>query len=136
MYRQVTLHIAKVNPQGAAYAFVNGVLVIGNIPSVKKLIDARGQRPLSANAAFRKVRQKLAAPKSITAYLNVKRVLTDLRPQLDANPEMARKLDDLGATKASNGSLSPRRSTDAASATRRTSTRGRERSAWPGCSPR
>jgi len=97
-HRQVTLRIAKVNPQGVAYAFVDGVLVLGNPPSVKKLIDARAQRPLLANATFQKVRQKLAAPKGVTAYLNVKRIMTELRPRLDANPEFTRKLDDVGVS--------------------------------------
>ena len=98
VHRKTTIRIAKVTPQGVAYAFVDGVLVLGNTASVRKLIDARAQRPLGANDTFQKVRQRLAAPKGVTAYLNIKRVLTDLKPQLDANPEAARKLDDLGVT--------------------------------------
>jgi len=85
-------------PVDVAYAFVGDILAVGTQAGVKKLLDGRLLRPLAANDTFLAVRRKLAVPKGIVAYVNLRRLLADLRPQLDANPELARQLDDLGLT--------------------------------------
>lgn len=84
--------------QKVAYAFLGDVLAIGPEPAVRKLIEGRAQRPLSASKEFTAVRRKLPVEKGIVACLNVHRLLEDQRRQLDANPELARRLDDLGIT--------------------------------------
>lgn len=98
IHNDVPLRMVSAGGRDAAYAFLGDILVAGPQAAVRKLIDNRTLRPLAANQAFGTVRRKLAVEKGLVAYLNLRRLLDDLRPQLDANPELARQLDDLGLT--------------------------------------
>jgi len=98
LHQDVAIRLVSAGGRNAAYVFLGDILVTGTREAVKRLIDARAQRPLSANKPFTKVRAKLAVPKGIVAYLNLRRILADNKAQLDANPDLARKLDDIGLT--------------------------------------
>ena len=98
LVQDVPLRMVSSGGRDAAYAFLGDILVAGPQAGVRKLVESRALRPLAANQAFTAVRRKLAVEKGLVAYLNLRRLLADLRPQLDANPEIARKLDDAGVT--------------------------------------
>lgn len=94
----VALRIVK-GPQGSlAFAFVGHAFAVGEPPAIRKLIDSRAKRPLSANPAFLEVRKALSPPKGIVAYLNLAQLLADHRPVLEGNPEARALLDNLGLT--------------------------------------
>jgi len=100
LHQDVAIRMLSVGGQDAAYAFLGDILVAGPQAAVRQVIDRRALRPLSASKTFATVREKLAVKKGLVAYLNLQALLRDFRPQLDANPELARKLDDLGLTTA------------------------------------
>jgi len=100
LYQEVALRLMN-GPNGAlGYGFIGDALALGEPAAVKKLIEGKARRPLTANEAFLKVSKALAVPKGVVAYLNLGRVVADHKPFLDANAEMARGLDAIGLTTA------------------------------------
>jgi len=92
----VALRLLKAQDRSIAYGFLGDVLVVGTRGWVHKLIDARVRPPLAGNATFKAVRERLAVPKGISAYLNFGKLLADHAEQLKANPELAANLDRAG----------------------------------------
>ncbi len=92
----VTLRVIKGAGGGLAYAFIGDTFAVAEPPALKKLIDARARRPLSANPAFQKVRKALNVPKGIVAYLNLAQVFAEHKAVFDGNPDAKKLLDAVG----------------------------------------
>ena len=87
------LHVAGVP---VAYGFVRDVCVLGHEAGVRKLLAGQVRRPLAASTAFAKARARLAPKRGLQTFINVQRLLDEVRGQLEANPQLARSLDDVG----------------------------------------
>ncbi len=96
LHEDTTLRVIRAGGQTMAHAFLRDVLAIGAAEGVKKLISGQARRPLAASPAFAEARKRLAPAKGLVAYVNVRRLLEAARGQLEANPNVARQLDDLG----------------------------------------
>ncbi|NQT88222.1 hypothetical protein HQ560_15750, partial [bacterium] len=91
IYQGARLRVAAMGGQSFAAAFLGDVLALGPTAEVKALVDGRARRPLATNGVFARARKRLAAPKGLLAFVNVKSVLDQA---LDA-PEL-KPLMDLG----------------------------------------
>lgn len=85
-------------PNGArlAFAFRDGLLIAGGHEGVNSLFAAlaAGKPRLAAEPAYQAIRQELATPAGVTAYVNVRALLQRLAP--GADPGQIRPLQVLG----------------------------------------
>ena len=98
LHQDIPLRVLTAGGHTFAHAFLGDTLAVGQQATLRKLIDGRVRRPLSADKTFAKVRKKLAVPKGLMAFVNVRRIFNEFRARIQGDPSLGRKLDDFGVS--------------------------------------